>query len=131
MTDSVCSDLGHEPLPGTAKAGTLFIALEHQYGWSHDILDGGVFGDELTARIKEWLAERGGSLQLIRKPGRLGQIPCDGVTMYVAHCPPRIGGDEEEGADRERVDQPIGVGVVKDNHRRFATQLEVNPFESL
>ena len=62
MTDSVCSDLGHEPLPGTAKAGTLFIALEHQYGWSHDILDGGVFGDELTARIKEWLAERGGSL---------------------------------------------------------------------
>ena len=99
MTDSVCSDLGHEPLPGTAKSGTLFIALEHQYGWSHDILDGGVFGDELTGRIKEWLAERGGSLQLIRKPGRLGQIPCGGVTMYVAHCPPRIGGDEEEGAD--------------------------------
>ena len=36
---------------------------------------------------------------MIRKPGRLGQIPCGGVTMYVAHCPPRIGGDEEEGAD--------------------------------
>ncbi|MFD5869440.1 sucrase ferredoxin [Corynebacterium sp. NPDC060344] len=91
MTESACSDLGHEPLPGTAKSGTLFIALEHQYGWSRDILDGGVFGDELTARIKAWLAERGGALQLIRKPGRLGQIPCDGVTMYVAHCPPGTG----------------------------------------
>lgn len=88
MTDSVCSDLQHEPLPGTAKAGSLFVALEHQYGWSNDILDGGVFGEELTGRIKEWLAQRGAVLQLIRRPGRLGQIPCDGVTMYVAHCPP-------------------------------------------
>ena len=98
MTETVCSDLGHEPLPGTAKGGVLFIALEHQYGWSHDILDGGVFGEELTARIKDWLAERGGSLQLIRKPGRLGQIPCDGVTMYVAHCPPRIVAPDGAGA---------------------------------
>lgn len=98
MMETVCSDLGHEPLPGTAKGGVLFIALEHQYGWSHDILDGGVFGEELTARIKEWLAERGGSLQLIRKPGRLGQIPCDGVTMYVAHCPPRIDAPDGAGA---------------------------------
>lgn len=97
MTDTACSDLVHEPLPGTAKAGILFIALEHQYGWSHDILDGGVFGDDLTARIKEWLAERDGALQLIRKPGRLGQVPCDGVTMYIAHCPPVIDADPESG----------------------------------
>lgn len=109
MTDSVCSDLGHEPLPGTAKAGTLFIALEHQYGWSHDILDGGVFGDELTSRIKEWLAERGGSLQLIRKPGRLGQIPCDGVTMYVAHCPPQIPAPDGAGADGAESDAAAAI----------------------
>lgn len=90
MTNSACSDLFHESLPGTAKSGKLFVALEHPYGWSRDILDGGVFGDDLTARIKSWLAERGGSLQLIRKSGRLGQMPCAGVTMYIAHCPPGV-----------------------------------------
>ncbi|WP_295625587.1 sucrase ferredoxin [uncultured Corynebacterium sp.] len=106
MTDSVCSDLVHEPLPGTAKNGSLFIALEHQLGWSHDILDGGVFGDELTARIKEWLAERDGSLQLIRRPGRIGQVPCDGVTMYVAHCPPEIPAPASPGEQRDETAEP-------------------------
>ncbi len=116
MTDSVCSDLRHEPLPGTAKSGTLFIALEHQYGWSHDILDGGVFGDELTARIKEWLAERGGSLQLIRKPGRLGQIPCDGVTMYVAHCPPRIAGEGDGSGGTGGTDADASAPAITSPH---------------
>ena len=103
MTNSACSDLFHESLPGTAKSGKLFVALEHPYGWSRDILDGGVFGDELTARIKAWLAERGGSLQLIRKSGRLGQAPCAGVTMYIAHCPPGVGfGGAGEGGGAGR-----------------------------
>lgn len=104
MTIPACSDLSHEPLPGTAKTGKLFIALEHPYGWSRDILDGGVFGDELTARIKGWLAERGGALQLVRKPGRLGQAPCDGLTVFVAHCPPDVDfGDGRPGPRLERL----------------------------
>lgn len=88
MSDTICSADFDEPLPGTAKAGKLFIALEHHYGWSHDILDGGVYGDDITARLKSWLAERNGSLQLIRKPGRLGQVPCDGINLYISHCDP-------------------------------------------
>lgn len=86
MAETICSAQVDEPLPGTAKPFKLFIALEHQYGWSHDILDGGVFGDEVTARLKAWLEERGGKLQLIRKPGRLGQVPCDGINLFVSHC---------------------------------------------
>ncbi|WP_448851509.1 sucrase ferredoxin [Corynebacterium sp. 335C] len=90
-----CADVSAaaaEPLPGTAKAARLFILLEHTSGWSRDILDGGVFGDGDTARIEAWLAERGGALQLIRKPGRLGQIECAGLTVFVAHCPPDVDG---------------------------------------
>lgn len=90
-----CSDLSEamgEPLPGTAKPARLFIALEHSSGWSHDILDGGVFGGEDTARIEAWLAERGAALQLIRRPGRLGQIACGGLVVLVSHCPPDVDG---------------------------------------
>ena len=84
--DTTCSAQMTEPLPGTAKAGKLFIALEHQLGWSHDMFDGGVWGAEITGRLEAWLSERGGALQLIRKPGRIGQQPCDGVNVYIAHC---------------------------------------------
>lgn len=69
----LCSDQRVEPLPGTAKTGTLFIALEHALGWSHDIMDGGVFGPDLTAELADYLKTYGASLQLIRKPGREGQ----------------------------------------------------------
>lgn len=89
--DTVCSAQFDEPLPGTAKPGKLFIALEHQLGWSRDILDGGVWGDEITGRVKHWLDERGAVMQLIRKPGRLGQQPCDGINVYVSHCDPSVG----------------------------------------
>lgn len=85
-SDTTCSAQFAEPLPGTAKPAKLFIALEHQLGWSHDILDGGVWGDEITGRVEAWLDERGGVMQLIRKPGRIGQQPCDGVNVYIAHC---------------------------------------------
>lgn len=88
MTDTICSAQVDELLPGTAKAGRLFIALEHRYGWSHDILDGGVFGEEITAQLKDWLKERDCCLQLIRKPGRLGQGTCEGVNVYISHCVP-------------------------------------------
>nr|WP_120491508.1 sucrase ferredoxin [Corynebacterium lactis] len=89
--DTVCSAQLDEPLDGTAKAARLFIALEHQLGWSHDILDGGVFGEEVTAQLKSWLGQRGAVMQLIRKPGRIGQQPCDGINVYIAHCDPSVG----------------------------------------
>lgn len=94
MTETVCSDLGHEPLPGTAKGGVLLIARASV--WVEPTSSMAGCSARLTARIKDWLAG-GGSLQLGHKPGRLGQIPCDGVTMYVAHCP--------------RIDAPDGAGA--------------------
>lgn len=107
MTDTICSAQFDEPLPGTAKAGRLFIALEHRYGWSHDILDGGVFGEEITAQLKDWLKERNGSLQLIRKPGRLGQGTCEGVHVYISHCVP-----SSEQAKVEASGSESGSGVA-------------------
>ena len=68
-----CSQVVREPLPGTAKTGTTYVALEHLRGWGRDVLDGEALGEELTplvaAHLKKWSA----SLQLIRKPGRAGQ----------------------------------------------------------
>ncbi|AKK02393.1 hypothetical protein CEPID_02565 [Corynebacterium epidermidicanis] len=69
----MCSDVQAEPLPGTAKTGELFVALEHPYGWGHDILDGHAFGDDLTAELKKYTASHKVQLQLIRRPGREGQ----------------------------------------------------------
>lgn len=86
--DTTCSAQFEEPLAGTAKAAGLFLALEHSLGWSHDILDGGVWGADISAQVKKWLKERGAALQLIRKPGRLGQIKCAGVSLYIAHAQP-------------------------------------------
>lgn len=73
-SDVLCSDQRNELLPGTAKTGTLFIALEHAHGWGRDIMDGDTFGSELTAEFAGYLKKHGASLQLIRKPGREGQL---------------------------------------------------------
>ena len=83
-----CSQGTNEPLPGTAKPGVLFIAMEHHFGWSHDVLDGGVFGDELSAKFKEYIAKYGANFQLIRQPGRFGQQPCDGVRVFISRGTP-------------------------------------------
>lgn len=79
-----CSEATNEPLPGTAKAGSVFIAMEHHYGWSHDVLDGGVFGEELSAQFKEYIARYGAKFQLIRQPGRFGQMGCDGISVFIS-----------------------------------------------
>ncbi|WP_291313146.1 sucrase ferredoxin [Corynebacterium sp. UBA2622] len=71
--DIFCSDNEVEPLPGTAKKGTVYVLFEWPGPWSHDILDGGTFGPELTARLKEFVEETGASLQLIRHPTREGR----------------------------------------------------------
>lgn len=78
MTDAAdvaplrCSDVPGEPLPGSAKQERVYVILEWPHGWSRDILDGGVFGEDLTARLRDKLGGDAG-LQLIRHPGRDGR----------------------------------------------------------
>lgn len=72
-TPSRCSDIQVEPLPGTAKREHTYVILEHPGGWSRDILDGDTFDRDLTGRLKAHLKGHAG-LQLIRRPGRAGQI---------------------------------------------------------
>ncbi|MDU0478772.1 sucrase ferredoxin [Staphylococcus chromogenes] len=85
----LCSDARQEPLPGTAKPGQLFVALEHPTGWGHDILDGHCFGDELTAQLKAYTKQHNVQLQLIRKPGREGQ-EITRRTVFIADVHGRI-----------------------------------------
>lgn len=80
--DIFCSDNEVEPLPGTAKTGTVYVLFEWPGPWSHDILDGGTFGPELTAKLKGFLAETGASLQLIRHPTREGRR-VEGHHLYI------------------------------------------------
>ena len=70
--DLRCSDVPGEPLPGSAKQERFYVILEWPHVWSRDVLDGGVFGEELTARLKSKLGKAAG-LQLIRHPGRDGR----------------------------------------------------------
>ncbi|APT81925.1 sucrase ferredoxin [Corynebacterium ammoniagenes] len=72
---TVCSDIQVEPLPGSAKRGSVFVLFEWPAGWSRDILDGDTFSQDLTSRIKATLkqAGKGTELQLIRRPGREGR----------------------------------------------------------
>ncbi|MDO5511602.1 sucrase ferredoxin [Corynebacterium sp.] len=70
--DLRCSDATGEPLPGSAKQERVYVILEWPHGWSRDVLDGGVFGEDLTTRLKKKLGKDAG-LQLIRHPGRDGR----------------------------------------------------------
>lgn len=70
---TLCSDVEVEPLPGTAKQAGIYVLFEYPGPWSHDILDGGTFGEELTAKLKARMKETGASLQLIRHPTREGR----------------------------------------------------------
>lgn len=70
---TTCSTNVTEPLAGTAKTGTLYVALEHLHGWGRDVSDGEAFGHELNEKITAHLRAARASLQLIRKPGRSGQ----------------------------------------------------------
>ena len=70
---TLCSDVEVEPLPGTAKQAGVYVLFEYPGPWSHDILDGDTFGDELTAKLKAKMKESSASLQLIRHPTREGR----------------------------------------------------------
>ncbi|WP_421084209.1 sucrase ferredoxin [Rothia nasimurium] len=75
-----CSLPLDENLPGTAARESLWVLLEHPGGWGRDILDGTTFGPDLSAALKEKMAQAGGRLLLIRHPGREGQKAKDAGT---------------------------------------------------
>ncbi|WPF66569.1 MULTISPECIES: sucrase ferredoxin [unclassified Corynebacterium] len=72
LCSDVRSDPHGEPLAGTAKRGEVYVLFEWPGGWSRDVLDGGTFGPELSARLKRFFKGTA-SLQLIRRPGRAGR----------------------------------------------------------
>ena len=78
----MCSDVEVEPLPGTAKTAGTYVLFEHPGPWSHDVLDGGTLGEELTAKLKAHLKKFDASLQLIRHPTREGR-DIDKPHLYV------------------------------------------------
>ena len=79
---TLCSDIQVEPLAGSSRVGKTYMLLEHSGPWSHDILDGGTFDPELTARLKTLDC----GLFLIRKPGRGGRRPKQTRVLYLVFC---------------------------------------------
>lgn len=72
-----CSDVAPEPLPGSAKQTSVYVIFEWPSSWTHDVLDGGTFGEELTEKLKRHLDSYGASLQLVRHPTREGRDIAD------------------------------------------------------
>lgn len=70
---TLCSDTDSEPLPGTAKPGLTYVLFEWPHKWSHDVLDGDTFGDELTEKLKAHMQRYNATLLLIRHPTREGR----------------------------------------------------------
>lgn len=81
--DVFCSTGRAEPLPGTAKTGKIFLAIEHAHGWGHDVMDGDAFGPEITEQLASYLKRMGATVQLIRKAGREGQQRAN-TTVFIA-----------------------------------------------
>ena len=83
---TICSTFTGEQLAGTAKPGTLILALEYYTGWGRDILDGTALGPELNAQVKDFLKANNAELQFIRRPGREGQNRKNNPTrvLYIA-----------------------------------------------
>lgn len=73
MPADSCSLSVGENLPGTAAVERVWVLLEHPGGWGHDILDGSTFGEDLSAGLKQKMADAGARFLLVRRPGREGQ----------------------------------------------------------
>lgn len=85
MTDSPrCSDLQHEPMPGTGQKKKVYVAFEWPGGWSHDVLDGGTFDPELSKTLKQFMADNSAGLQLMRRPGRAGHKSHGSYKVFLA-----------------------------------------------
>lgn len=69
----LCSDIEAEPLPGTAKTGSVYVLFEWPDAWPRDVMADAALGEELTAQLAPRLAEHDASLLLIRHPTREGR----------------------------------------------------------
>ena len=51
MQQLPCSDVEVEPLPGTAKPGSVYVLFEWPEAWPRDVMGDAALGEELTAKL--------------------------------------------------------------------------------
>ena len=73
MQQLPCSDVEVEPLPGTAKPGSVYVLFEWPEAWPCDVMGDAALGEELTAKLAPMLEEHDATLLLIRHPTREGR----------------------------------------------------------
>ena len=73
MQQLPCSDVVVEPLPGTAKPGSVYVLFEWPEAWPRDVMGDAALGEELTAKLAPMLEEHDATLLLIRHPTREGR----------------------------------------------------------
>ena len=73
MQQLPCSDVEVEPLPGTAKPGSVYVLFEWPEAWPRDVMGDAALGEELTAKLAPLLEAHGATLLLIRHPTREGR----------------------------------------------------------
>lgn len=73
MQQLPCSDVEVEPLPGTAKPGSVYVLFEWPEAWPRDVMGDAALGEELTAKLAPMLEAHGATLLLIRHPTREGR----------------------------------------------------------
>ncbi|OHR21200.1 sucrase ferredoxin [Corynebacterium sp. HMSC034A01] len=73
MQQLPCSDVEVEPLPGTAKPGSVYVLFEWPEAWPRDVMGDAALGEELTAKLAPMLEEHNATLLLIRHPTREGR----------------------------------------------------------
>ena len=83
MTLPRCSDVHVEPLPGSAKQGSVFVCFEHPAGWSRDVLDGGIVLTGGGAMLRGLDVRMSHELGV---PVRLAEDPLTAVVMGAGTC---------------------------------------------
>ena len=73
MQQLPCSDVEVEPLPGTAKPGSVYVLFEWPEAWPRDVMGDAALGEELTAKLAPMLEAHDATLLLIRHPTREGR----------------------------------------------------------
>ena len=73
MRELPCSDVEVEPLPGTAKPGSVYVLFEWPEAWPRDVMGDAALGGELTDQLAPMLYEHDATLLLIRHPTREGR----------------------------------------------------------
>ena len=62
MQQLPCSDVEVEPLPGTAKPGSVYVLIEWPEAWPRDVMGDAALGEELTSKLKPKLDEYNATL---------------------------------------------------------------------